>query len=70
MAQEAGKPIKAARTEVERAIFTFNVAAEEEPGFTANICRSTGRSSPRGGGALCAAFPWDRLPESPPLTFP
>ncbi len=26
MAQEAGKPIKAARAEVERAIFTFNVA--------------------------------------------
>src|SRR5579862_2870339 len=29
LAQEAGKPIKGARTEVERAIFTFNVAAEE-----------------------------------------
>ena len=29
MAQEAGKPIKAARTEVDRAIFTFTVAAEE-----------------------------------------
>src|SRR5262249_23574520 len=29
LAQEAGKPIKAARSEVERAIFTFNVAAEE-----------------------------------------
>src|SRR5216684_1990632 len=29
LAQEAGKPIKAARTEVDRAIFTFNVAAEE-----------------------------------------
>src|ERR1700746_2171510 len=29
LALEAGKPIKAARTEVERAIFTFNVAAEE-----------------------------------------
>src|SRR5271169_3922848 len=29
MAQEAGKPIKAARTEVERSIFTFTVAAEE-----------------------------------------
>src|SRR5258708_23962710 len=28
LAQEAGKPIKAARTEVDRAIFTFNVAAE------------------------------------------
>src|ERR1700740_2120661 len=29
LCQEAGKPIKAARTEVERAIFTFTVAAEE-----------------------------------------
>ncbi len=29
LAQEAGKPIKAARIEVDRAIFTFNVAAEE-----------------------------------------
>ena len=29
LCQEAGKPIKAARTEVERAIFTFSVAAEE-----------------------------------------
>src|SRR5258708_29731493 len=29
LAQEAGKPIRAARIEVERAIFTFNVAAEE-----------------------------------------
>src|SRR6476469_4185978 len=29
LALEAGKPIKSARTEVERAIFTFNVAAEE-----------------------------------------
>src|SRR5512143_4126920 len=29
MALESGKPLKAARTEVDRAIFTFNVAAEE-----------------------------------------
>ena len=29
LAQEAGKPIKAARTEVDRGIFTFNIAAEE-----------------------------------------
>src|SRR6202167_962285 len=29
LAQEAGKPIKAARSEVERSIFTFTVAAEE-----------------------------------------
>src|SRR5271170_406539 len=29
LAREAGKPTKAARIEVERSIFTFNVAAEE-----------------------------------------
>src|SRR5262245_49708017 len=29
LALEAGKPIKAGRAEVERAIFTFNVAAQE-----------------------------------------
>src|ERR1700676_900492 len=29
LAQEAGKPIKAARSEVDRAAFAFNVAAEE-----------------------------------------
>src|SRR5450755_2485410 len=29
LSQEAGKPIKLARSEVERAIFIFNVAAEE-----------------------------------------
>src|ERR1700757_4898283 len=29
LAQEAGKPIKLARTEIDRAIFTFNVGAEE-----------------------------------------
>ena len=29
IALEAGKPIKSARTEVDRAIFTFNIAAEE-----------------------------------------
>src|ERR1700677_5179969 len=29
LAQEAGKPIKAARSEVDRSIFTFTVAAEE-----------------------------------------
>jgi acyl-CoA reductase-like NAD-dependent aldehyde dehydrogenase len=29
LGQEAGKPIRAARTEVERSIFTFTIAAEE-----------------------------------------
>src|SRR5437879_12321737 len=31
LAREAGKPIKSARTEVERAVFTFNVAADDIP---------------------------------------
>src|SRR5271169_2226298 len=29
IALEAGKPIKSARSEVDRAVFTFNIAAEE-----------------------------------------
>jgi len=29
LAQEAGKPIKTARIEIERSVFTFNIAAEE-----------------------------------------
>ena len=45
LAQEAGKPIKGARTEVERAIFTFNVAAEES---TPSMRNST-RVSPSSG---------------------
>ena len=42
--QEAGKPIKAARTEVDRAIFIFNVAAEELRVSTVSIFPSIGRS--------------------------
>ncbi len=58
LAQEAGKPLKAARTEVER--------AHE---FPASICRSIGSSSPRGGGGLFAVFLLARLPELLRSTF-
>ena len=60
MAQEAGKPIKAARTEVERAIFTFNVAAEESTRHLWRISatrlagvhrRTLGHRSPLSAGA-------------------
>src|SRR5256712_9745559 len=66
LAQEAGKPIKAARTEVERAIFTFNVAAEESTRiygeclpldwqeFTAGRGGGCGRLSP---GTACRGSP-------------
>ena len=52
---EAGKPIKAARSEFDRAIFTFNVAAEEStriygeylPARLAGIhCRPLGHRPP------------------------
>ena len=55
LAQEAGKPIKGARTEVERAIFTFNVAAEESTRIYA--------------GALCGDFRSGRSPASHHLIF-
>jgi acyl-CoA reductase-like NAD-dependent aldehyde dehydrogenase len=55
LAQEAGKPIKAARTEVERAIFTFNVAAEESTRIYGEYlpARLAGIRPPD-AGALCA----------------
>jgi len=38
IAQEAGKPIKTARAEVDRAIFTFTVAADESLRNEASFC--------------------------------
>src|ERR1700690_2724216 len=39
IALEAGKPIKSARTEVDRAVFTFNIAAEETVRNYGDCCR-------------------------------
>ena len=70
LAQEAGKPIKAARIEVERAIFTFQVAAEESTRITVSIFPSTGRNSPPDAGVSSAVFLWVRSPESRRSTSP
>jgi acyl-CoA reductase-like NAD-dependent aldehyde dehydrogenase len=59
MALEAGKPVKAARVEVDRAIFNFRNAAEE----TVRIHHEMlALASPpdRDAGAWCGAFPLDR----------
>ena len=42
IALEAGKPIKTARVEVDRASFTFRIAAEEAKRIYGEIVRSTG----------------------------
>ena len=42
IALEAGKPIRTARIEVDRAVFTFSVAAEESKRIYGEIVRSTG----------------------------
>jgi len=49
---EAGKPIKLARTEVDRAFLFSTSPPKKPPGFTVNIFPSTGRSSPPAAGAL------------------
>src|SRR5258708_6627632 len=47
LAHEAGKPLKAARTEVERAIFTFHVAPAETTRILASHCPSPGPRAAR-----------------------
>ncbi len=51
LAHEAGKPIKSARLEVERSIFTFNIAAEETVRGYGESFLSIGSSRRPAGGA-------------------
>jgi len=64
IALEAGKPIKSARMEVDRAVFTFNIAAKRRCAVTANICHWIGSNRPPVVGASSSAFRWARSPES------
>jgi acyl-CoA reductase-like NAD-dependent aldehyde dehydrogenase len=67
IALEAGKPMKAARVEVERAIFTFRLAAEES-------ARNTGEQLELGGNpkraALVRRFPIGPIAAITPFNFP
>jgi acyl-CoA reductase-like NAD-dependent aldehyde dehydrogenase len=69
LSQEAGKPIKAARTEVERAVFTFTVAAEESTRIYGEYLPLDWQELPQDAGASCGAFRWGRLPELLHLIF-
>jgi acyl-CoA reductase-like NAD-dependent aldehyde dehydrogenase len=70
MAQEAGKPIKTARTEVERAIFTFNVAAEESTRIYGEYLPLDWQEFTAGRWAIVRRFPLGPIAGITPFNFP
>src|SRR5450432_4584387 len=70
MAQEAGKPIKAARTEVERAIFTFNVAAEESTQIYGEYLPLDWQEFTAGRWGIVRRFPLGPIAGITPFNFP
>jgi len=70
MAQEAGKPIKAARSEVERAIFTFNVAAEESTRIYGEYLPLDWQEFTAGRWGIVRRFPLGPIAGITPFNFP
>src|SRR3989475_7888897 len=70
LAQEAGKPIKAARTEVERSIFTFNVAAEESTRIYGEYLPLDWQEFTAGRWGIVRRFPLGPLAGITPFNFP
>jgi acyl-CoA reductase-like NAD-dependent aldehyde dehydrogenase len=70
LAQEAGKPIKAARTEVERAIFTFNVAAEESTRIYGEYLPLDWQEYTVGRWGIVRRFPLGPIAGITPFNFP
>src|ERR1700689_3260877 len=70
LAQEAGKPIKAARTEVERAIFTFNVAAEESTRIYGEYLPLDTQEFTAGRWGIVRRFPLGPIAGITPFNFP
>ena len=70
MAQEAGKPMKAARTEVERAIFTFNVAAEESTRIYGEYLPLDWQEFTAGRWGIVRRFPLGPIAGITPFNFP
>jgi acyl-CoA reductase-like NAD-dependent aldehyde dehydrogenase len=70
MAQEAGKPIKAARTEVERAIFTFSVAAEESTRIYGDYLPLDWQEFTAGRWGIVRRFPLGPIAGITPFNFP
>jgi acyl-CoA reductase-like NAD-dependent aldehyde dehydrogenase len=70
LAQEAGKPIKSARTEVERAIFTFNVAAEESTRIYGEYLPLDWQEYTAGRWGIVRRFPLGPIAGITPFNFP
>ena len=70
MAHEAGKPIKAARTEVERSIFTFTVAAEESTRIYGEYLPLDWQEYTAGRWGMVRRFPLGPVAGITPFNFP
>src|SRR3954471_7825827 len=70
LAQEAGKPIKAARIEVDRAIFTFNVAAEESTRIYGEFLPLDWQEFTAGRWGIVRRFPLGPVAGITPFNFP
>jgi acyl-CoA reductase-like NAD-dependent aldehyde dehydrogenase len=70
LCQEAGKPIKNARTEVERAIFTFTVAAEESTRIYGEYLPLDWQEYTAGRWGIVRRFPLGPIAGITPFNFP
>ncbi|HUB02987.1 MAG TPA: aldehyde dehydrogenase family protein [Terriglobales bacterium] len=70
LAQEAGKPIKSARSEVDRAVFTFNVAAEETVRGYGEYLPLDWQQSTAGRWGIVKRFPLGPVAGITPFNFP
>ena len=70
MALEAGKPLKAARVEVDRAIFTFAVAAEEAVRVGGEYLPLDWQASTAGRWGIVRLFPLGPIVAITPFNFP
>src|SRR5436190_7948389 len=70
LAQEAGKPIKAARIEVERATFTFQVAAEESTRIYGEFLPLDWQEATAGRWGIVRRFPLGPVAGITPFNFP
>jgi len=70
LAQEAGKPIKLARIEVDRAVFTFNVAAEEAARIHGEYLSLDWQESTAGRWGITRRFPLGPVAGITPFNFP
>jgi len=70
LAQEAGKPLKMARTEIERGIFTFTVAAEESTRIPGEYLSLDWQQFTAGRWGIVRRYPLGPIAGITPFNFP